>query len=360
VPDDSGGEKTEEATPKKAHDARMDGQVAISQEVLSAALLLSGFAALFLIGPKLYDGFAAATVWVFSEGLNMEINATGFWHQGLWQTVSMGTWMLVFMGVMFLVALATGAAQVGLVFTLKPLKPKFSRINPISGLGRIFGMRGLMKFVFNLLKLAVIVAIAYWVISGTLVQELYFKVDLRERFAEKVWILFYLALMLATVLGVIATFDFLYQRWQHAKDQRMTKQEVREEHKQAEGDPLLKGKIRQIQRQMAQQRMMEEVPKADVVITNPTHVAVALRYDAEEMLAPIVVAKGYDAVAQRIKRIASENDVIQVENVPLARALAKSVDIGHPIPTDMFQAVAQVLSHVYKLKGKVPGSNKAA
>ena len=186
--------------------------------------------------------------------------------------------------------------------------------------------------------------------------------DLRERFGEKVWILFYLALLLATVLGVIAVFDYVYQRWQHAKDQRMTKQEVKEEHKQAEGDPLLKGKIRQIQRQMAQQRMMEEVPKADVVITNPTHVAVALRYDATEMLAPIVVAKGYDAVAQRIKRVAAENDVIQVENVPLARALAKSVDIGHPIPTDMFQAVAQVLSHVYKLKGKTAGTgnDKAA
>lgn len=338
----------------------MEGQVAYSQEVLSAALLLMGFAALFLIGPQLYHGFAGTMVWVLRDGLLLELNDVGLWYQGLTQIQGMGLWLLVFMGVLFVVGLITGAMQAGLVFTLKPLEPKFDKLNPLSGLKRIFGMRGIMKFIFSLLKLVIIAAVAWYIISQFIFQGMLFKGDIREIFVEKIWLLFILALLLAGVLAVIAVFDYLYQVWQHEKDQRMTKQEVKEEFKQSEGDPLVKSKIRQIQRQMAQQRMMEEVPKADVVITNPTHVAVALRYNADEMRAPVVVAKGYDEVAQRIKRIAREHDIILVENVPLARALAKGVEVGHPIPGDFYQSVAQVLSHVYRLKGKqLPGEQAA-
>jgi flagellar biosynthetic protein FlhB len=176
------------------------------------------------------------------------------------------------------------------------------------------------------------------------------KRDAAERLAVESWGIFVLVMKLAAVLFVIAAADFLFQRWQHTQDLMMTKQEIKEEIKQSEGDPLVKGKIRQIQRQIAQRRMMQEIPKADVVITNPTHVAVALKYDKETMAAPIVLAKGYDEVAQRIKEIAKEHGIVQVENVPLARALAKELDVGDPVPVKWYQAVAEVLSMVYKLK----------
>ncbi|TVR45299.1 MAG: flagellar biosynthesis protein FlhB [Planctomycetota bacterium] len=362
VPEDtSGGEKTEEATPKKARDARLEGQVAYSQEVMSASLLLVGFATLYMVGPQLFLGIKESLIWVLRDGMVMDLDTVALWYQGWWQFRSMGLWLVVLMGVLFVVAAGMGAMQAGLVFTAKPLVPKWSRINPLSGLKRIFGMRGIMKFIFSLAKLAIIASVAWYIVSAMIFDGLDLKMDLRERFAEKVWVLFILAVLLASTLAIIAVFDYLYQRWQHTKDQRMTKHEVKEEFKQSEGDPLLKAKIRQVQRQMAQSRMMQEVPKADVVITNPTHVAVALRYDQESMRAPVVVAKGYDEVAMRIKAIAREHDIVMVENVPLARALAKGVEVGHPIPGDFYQAVAQVLSHVYKLKGKqLPGSSNSA
>jgi flagellar biosynthetic protein FlhB len=244
--------------------------------------------------------------------------------------------------------------------TLKPLVPKASRISPASGFQRLFGLRGLMRFVFSLLKLSIVVTVAWFLISDVIFAHLTLSRDLAQRFVGESWILWILAMILAGCLMAIGIFDMLYQRFQHHKDLMMTKQEIKEEFKQSEGDPLVKAKVRQIQRQMAQQRMMQEVPGADVVITNPTHVAVALKYDAKTMAAPVVVAKGYDAVAQRIKKLAAEHGVVMVENVPLARSLAKKVEIGHPIPTDFFQAVAEVLSTVYRLKGIDPGSGRAA
>jgi flagellar biosynthetic protein FlhB len=207
-----------------------------------------------------------------------------------------------------------------------------------------------MRFVVNLLKLTLVVILAWYLLSEDIPRLLAVKRDATERLAVESWVIFVLVIKLASVLFIIAAADFLFQRWQHVQDLMMTKQEVKEEIKQSEGDPLVKGKIRQIQRQIAQRRMMQEVPKADVVITNPTHVAVALKYDKSTMAAPVVVAKGYDEVAQRIKAIAAEHGVVQVENVPLARALAKELDVGDVVPVKWYQAVAEVLSMVYKLK----------
>jgi flagellar biosynthetic protein FlhB len=228
--------------------------------------------------------------------------------------------------------------------------PKINRISPITGFGRLFGLRGLMRFVFNFLKLTLVVTLAWYILSQDIPRMMVIKTDVSERIASDAWMIFIMIIKLASVLFIISIGDFLYQRFQHTKDQMMTKHEVKEEIKQSEGDPLIKAKIRQIQRQMAQRRMMQEVPKADVIITNPTHVAVALKYDKDKMSAPIVVAKGYDDVAQKIKELAKLHNIVQVENVTLARALAKEVEIGRAVPVKWYQAVAEILSMVYKLK----------
>jgi flagellar biosynthetic protein FlhB len=211
-------------------------------------------------------------------------------------------------------------------------------------------MRALMRFVTNVLKLLILIGISWMVLGDEIPRLSYVHGDIAARLAHESTMIFQLGLKLTAVLALIAGIDFVYQRYQQHQDLMMTKQEVKEEFKQSEGDPLIKAKIRQIQRQMAQRRMMQEVPKADVVITNPTHVAVALKYDQLKMASPVVLAKGYDEVAQRIKKIAAEHDIPMVENIALARALAKEVAVGKPVPPKWFQGVAEVLSYVYKLK----------
>lgn len=352
MPDDGNGEKTEEATPRKLNKAREEGQVAMSTEVNTAVLLVAGFAALAVLGPGLYQAFAAAMRFALSDALHFELDDANTMHLLIAQQAPVMMATAGILALAFLVAIIVTSSQVGLKFTLKPLMPKASRISPLSGFKRLFGMRGLMRTTINVFKLVAIVSVAWVLLWFDVLPLLKHSLDIEQLFHAGAWALFRLAMALALVLGLIATLDFLYQKWQFQKDQKMSKQEVKDEMKQSEGDPLVKGRIRQIQRQMAQQRMMQEVPKADVVITNPTHVAVALRYDRHEMDAPVVVAKGYDLVAQRIKAIASEHDIIQVENVPLARALAKEVEVGQFVPPEFFQAVAEVLGHVYRLQGK--------
>lgn len=350
--DTSGGEKTEEPTPRKRMQAREEGQVAFSAEVNSAVVLLCGFGLLIFFGPTAYESLRGSMRLCFGGALTWELDAGDNLRLLFAQQQGVILLALGFMGALFLLALLLSTAQVGLQFTLKPLQPKWQRISPASGLKRLFGLRGLMRFVFAVVKMGLIVSVAVAVLTTAIPSQLYHSFDLATRFADAGWLIILLALKLAGVLGIVALFDFLYQRWQMNKDLMMTKQEVKEESKQSDGDPQVKGKIRQLQREMAQQRMMQEVPDADVVITNPTHVAVALKYDRERMGAPVCVAKGYDLIAARIKRIAGEHDVVQVENVALARALAKAVDIGRPIPVDFYQQVAEVLSYVYKLQGK--------
>ena len=350
MPDNDSGEKTEEPTPRKLTNAREEGQVPISTEVNTAGLLLVGFAGLVVLGPALHHALGAVMRDCIGVVLTWELDRQTA-DILLWQRyLDVGWPLLAILGLAFLTALVLGFAQAGLVFSLKPLQPKWNRLSPLSGLKRIFGLRGLMRTVFSLVKMVIIVVIAWMVIGTDIAAGLAIHPDLQTRFADLAWILILLGLKLAAVLLVIATFDFLYQRYQHRRDLMMTKQEVKDESKQAEGDPLVKSRIRQIQRQLAQNRMMQEVPQADVVITNPTHVAVALRYDQERMDAPVVVAKGYDQIAQRIKQLAGEAGVVQVENIDLARALAKRVRLGETIPTDFYQQVAEVLGHVYRLR----------
>ncbi len=345
-----GGEKTEEPTPKRLSDARQEGQVAFSADVNTGGLLVIGFVVLAATGTWFAQSCAASLRYTFVTALGIELTDRSLWHGMLGILMPLAVWAGLVCGLFFLAGALLSVAQVGLSASLKPLMPKLTKINPVTGFGRLFGLRGLMRFVTNVLKLSLVVLVAWLVLSGDLMRLTILSPDPGHRLAADVWLLLILAVKLSLIVAAIALGDLLYQRFQHRRDLMMTKQEVKEEMKQSEGDPLIKAKVRQIQRQMAQRRMMQEVPKADVVITNPTHVAVALKYDQLTMAAPVVLAKGYDTVAQRIKALAAEHGIPMVENVALARALAKDVPVGKAIPAKWYQSVAEVLAYLYKMK----------
>lgn len=355
MPADTGaGEKTEEPTPKKRQDAREEGQVAFSPDLNSSGLLIAGFCALAVLAPWLWSVLAGLLRRCLDDRLATPIvdgrDVTALFGQA----APVGWYLLPFLATMFATGVALSVIQVGWHPTLKPLVPKFDRLNPLTGLQRLFSARGLMRTLTSVLKLTLVGFVAWRVIAADFTPQLTIGPDLGQRLGVECSALFWLGMKLCLVVAVLGIADWLFQRWQHGRDLMMTKQEVREEFKQSEGDPLIKGKIRQIQRDMAQKRMMQEVPKADVVITNPTHVAVALKYEQGTSAAPVVIAKGYDEVAQRIKALAIEHGITMVENIPLARALAKEVAIGRQIPVRWYQAVAEVLSLVYKLKKAEP------
>ncbi len=347
--DDASGEKTEEATPKKREEARKEGQVAYSTEVNTIGLLLVGCSLLLVFGPQLYQALVGIIRRTLTDLLHLEMRDPEVLRALAFMCSKPLGLTFAVIGLLFITGLVLSLAQVGIRFTTKPLVPKLSRIDPLQGLKRIFGLRGMMRTVFAVIKLALVVAVAWAVLTEAIRSRLFFNFAVEQRLDDTMGLLIGLAFKLIGVLALIAMADFLYQRFQHNKELRMSKQEVKEELKQSDGDPLIKSKIRQVQRQMAQNRMMQEVPSADVVITNPTHVAVALRYDSEHMDAPVVVAKGYDRIAERIKQLAADHAVVQVENVALARALAREVEVGRSIPVSFFEEVAEVLGYVYRL-----------
>ena len=250
----------------------------------------------------------------------------------------------------FVAGLVSNAAQVGLVFSWEPLAPKGSRLDPISGLSRMFSARSAVELAKSLAKVTIITYMVFSCLRAEYPMIIGLTgCDARDIAAGIGGLMYRLLLRAAVVLLMIAGIDYGYQRYQNEKGLKMTKQEVKEDYKRSEGDPMLKGKIRRRQRQMTRNRMMAQVAKADVVITNPTHFAVALKYDAEKMTAPVVLAKGQRLVAQRIKEIAREENVPLVENVQLARALYKSTEVGDQIPAELYQAVAEILAYVFQL-----------
>ncbi|WP_374020843.1 flagellar biosynthesis protein FlhB [Paenibacillus thiaminolyticus] len=347
-------EKTEKATPKKRQESRKKGQVAKSSDLSGASILLACFFCLLMFGSfykeRVLDLFADS----LQHRLTMEVtvgNVTDYFSQVFLK----GLIVLapVFLAA-FLMGLIANYAQIGFLFTGEPMKMKLSKINPIQGFKRIFSLRSVVEFLKSILKLAAIAVIVYlslWGERDRIVQMSH--VPLNDIMSYTAQITLSLGLKIGAALFAIAIMDYMYQRFDHEKSMRMSKQDIKDEYKKTEGDPLIKGKIKERQRRMAMMRMMQEVPKADVIITNPTHFAVALKYDGSEMEAPQVIAKGQDYVALRIKQIAKENGVLTMENKPLARALFERTEIGEAIPADLFQAVAEVLAYVYKLKGKV-------
>ena len=358
--DANGAEKTEQPTAKKLDDARKEGQVAKSQEIATAFSLL----ALFLILRFGYGFMGENFIGIFSRTYNNIPNIARLYDGQLpWAyiTSTMNNAMLTmlllcapFFLVGFVIALLCDIVQVGFRPTGKPLQPKLSKLNPISGMKKIFSTRKLFELAKSILKLVIMGAVIYsFFIGRTESLFLLYDIPLKQAIGLMGSLIIDLGLRIAAAYMVIAFADLIYQRRKFTKDMMMTKQEVKDEFKNSEGDPQVKAQQKRRMMQASQRRMMQQLPQADVVITNPTHYAVAIKYDAEEAEAPMVIAKGADYLAKKIKEAAKENGVEIVENKPLARMLYANVEVGELVPPELYKAVAEVLAYVYHLQGKV-------
>ncbi|RKY89481.1 flagellar biosynthesis protein FlhB [candidate division KSB1 bacterium] len=354
MPEEDQQEKTERATPKRREEARKKGNVAKSIEINSSAVLLA-----LLLFFKFMGGYVYRQVSYYSQLLFENFGTMYVNRDNLPGYIQLGGIVVAkIIGPVILtllvVSLISNFAQVGPMLTFEPLIPKFDKLNPFSGFKKIlFSRRSLEELVKNIFKILLIGLIAYLTIKGDVKE----YIPLMDKAPSQIFKFvtyetFKVGLRIALVLLALSIFDYMFQRWEYERSIMMTKQEVKEEYKQLEGDPHIKARIRSIQREMARRRMIREIPEADVVITNPTEIAVALKYDSNEMEAPTVVAKGKGKIAEKIKKIAIENDIPIVENKPLAQALYKATEIGDEIPEEFFQAVAEVLAYVYKLKNK--------
>lgn len=352
-----GGEKTEEATSKKLADVREEGNVAKSREISTAATFLALFLCLkFMIG---YIGDQLTNVFTIFYQLipryvDSDMNNANFSHLLLEGILSLGKIIIPFLLIGFVVVFLSESLQFKFKVTTKPLAPKFSKMNPVSGFKRMFSLNTLVELLKSIIKIVFITYLVYGVLEDHQ-NDLYilYDISLNQSLSLMYDIIIELGIKICVLFCVIAAADFIYQRWKFKQDNMMTKQEVKDEFKNQEGDPKVKGQQRQRMQQASQRRMMAAIPEADVVITNPTHFAVALSYKAEQGKAPVVVAKGADILAGKIKDIARENHIEIVENKPLARMIYYNVDLGAEIPPELYQAVAEVLAYVYQLQNKV-------
>ncbi len=346
-------ERTEQATPRKRQKAREEGRVTRSQELNSALIILLGATAVFFLGPILTDKMQGMMTYIFREAPQMNINAESVMAFLSQQTLAFFIALAPILAVLTVVAYGANVLQVGFIFTTHPLELKMDAISPVNGFQRLMSMRSLFQLVRDLLKIAVIVFVAY----KAIVSEMDTILVLPDASVSVIGVTMgrlalSITLKIGAVLLILGIIDYAYQKYDFEKNLRMSRQEIRDEYRDTEGSPQIKSRIRQIQRQMSRQRMMQEIPKADVVVTNPTHIAVALKYDSDKMDAPMLIAKGERLLAERIKEIAREAGVPIVENKPLARALFKMCDIGAYVPAKLYKAVAEVLAYVYRLKGK--------
>lgn len=355
-----GGEKTEEPTAKKKEDTRKDGKVAKSKELSSGVELI----ALFLILKFWIGNMGKQFMGLFDLIYEKFTTYTTYWggniasadYDILFKSVYLEILkiLLPFFAVGVAIAFIVNMVQFKFQISTKPLKPKFSNLNPVSGMKRLFSAEKIMELLKSILKIILISYVVYSTIKDDWVY-LYKMYDMPLTQAIELIgsIVINLGLKISLFFLVIAFADFAYQKYKFNKDIKMTKQEVKDEYKNAEGDPQIKGKIRQKMREVSQRRMMQDLQQADVVITNPTHFAVAIKYAPEEHAAPTVVAKGADYMAQKIKEAAREHHIEIVENKPLARMLFANVEIGQEIPPELYQSVAEVLAFVYKMQGKI-------
>ncbi len=357
--DGPGGEKTEPATAKKLENARKEGQVAKSKELGNAVSLLALFVVLKIfigsIGEQLMGGFNSIYAKIPDITGNSNRNFTiQLLHELIMDSLlNILLLMLPIFGIGVLVAFVVDLVQVKWKVTAKPMKPKFSKLNPLSGFKRIFSMRSLVELLKSVLIIIIIVYVSYTELKDKFIYLFYlYDITIPESLVFIGNLILGLGLKISAVFLIVGFGDLAYQKHKFKEDQKMTKQEVKDEFKNSEGDPQVKGQIRQKMRQASQRRMMQSVPQADVVITNPTHFAVAIKYDPETASAPILLAKGEDYLAQKIKEAARENQIEIVENKPLARAIYFNVEIGAQIPPELYQAVAEVLAFVYKVKNK--------
>ncbi len=355
-------ERTEEPSIKRREEFREKGQVAQSREAQTAALF--SFMLLFWIfyAPWFWNNLAlmlariwTETAYVITPLSLMNIVSFTFVHMGL---------LLI---PMFIVSLLAGLfstyIQIGWLFTGEPIIPDFTKLDPIKGAARFVSKQAMMEFIKSVLKVVLIAWAAYLTVINRFDDALVLidmpLLKLIRFLGDTITIIM---LKVSVIMIVLAVLDFLFVRWEMEEKMKMTLQEQKREHKDAEGDPLIKSKIRAIQQQMSQKRMMESVPEADVIVTNPTQIAIAIKYDSDQMEAPVVIAKGQDLIAKRIRKIARENDIPIVENPPVARLLQSKVEIGQPVPEELFKVVAEILAFIYSLKGNkhtVPGTRPA-
>lgn len=357
--DGPGGEKTEPATTKKLDDARKEGNVAKSKDIVSAVALLTSFVVLKVtignIGTGLMEIYTLAynRIALFANPGSDEINYNSVVSIAKDMAIKGFKLVIPIFALMFIIAFVGDLVQVKWKITAKPLQPKASKINPLKGFKRIFSMQSLVNFAKSLALVTIISFMVFQTIKtkrGVLFN--LYEISLPEALGVIGNLVFSIAIKICAVYLIVGVADFTYQKIKFKNDMMMTKQEVKDEFKDAEGDPKIKGQIKQRMRQASMRRMMQDLPNADVVITNPTHFAVALKYESGKNEAPVVLAKGEDYLAQKIKEKARENNIEIVENKPLARALYANVDVGQEIPEELYQAVAEVLAYVYGLKNK--------
>lgn len=350
---DDAGDKTEQPTPRRREEAREEGQIARSADLTAAVALLGGLLLLRAFGPGMLATMLAMTR---ALGEAPAVTADGLWPWIRRVGVAASEMLLPFLGLLVVIIIVGTAAQSGLLLTWKRLALKPDRIDPVAGAKRLFSSEALTRLGVGLLKMAAVTWIAYLTIAGRMAAVLTAgKLHTAGVLGLGAEVLFDLAVRLAIALLVLGIVDYLIQRWKLERRLRMTKQEVRDELKKMEGDPLVKQRRRQIQARLALQRIRAEVPRADVVVTNPTHFAVALRYDEATMSAPRVTAKGRDLLAERIRQLAQQHGIPIVQRPPLARALYTGVEVGQEVPPAFYRAVAEVLAYVYQLSGRVAG-----
>jgi flagellar biosynthetic protein FlhB len=349
-------EKTEQATPRKRSEARKKGQVGKSREIPSVAVLLTGLSTLYLFGAYMYHHIKSLMQDTFSMIAAPNHILSEFLAFGNIVIERFIIMVLPLMIAVFVTAILSNVLQIGWLVSWESVTPKLSKISPMKGVQRLFSKQTLMELFKSLAKLALVGVIAYVTVKGE-ADRLLSLADMEVQaillYVLKVAFKVFIRVSMAMIL--VAALDYWFQKWQYEQQLKMTRQEVKEEYKRTEGDPLVKSRIKRIQYEIAKRRMMQEVPKADVVVTNPVHLAVALRYESSEMSAPRVLAKGAGDVAERIKTLAREHDIPIVENRELAKNLYKMVEIGNEIPSILYRAAAEVLAYVYQLKGRKVG-----
>jgi flagellar biosynthetic protein FlhB len=346
-----GQEKSQEPTARRLQKAREKGQVARSKELTTLAVTLAGASTLFVMGPHFGDTIHGIFTDNFSLGRQDLFNPTAMLahlNDAIFNALLM---LAPFFAVLMVVAVLASIALGGFNFSTQAMQPKLSKLDPVQGMKRLFSPKALMELLKAMGKFFIIAAVTsllLWLWIGDFIA--LGRMSLGPALTEGVTLLAWASVILAGSLVVMAMIDVPFQLWEHKRQLKMTQQEVRDEHKETEGRPEVKSRIRQAQREIAMRRMMEEVPKADVIVTNPTHYAVALRYDEGKHRAPVMVAKGSDLVAGNIRRVGSAHKVPIVEAPVLARAVYYSTELGHPIPAGLYLAVAQLLAYVFQVR----------
>jgi len=347
------GDKKHFATERRREKAREDGQVTKSADLSSAAMLVIALLCLRWLGPALCERVATAMVVSLSSGVTITWTIQDAANRLFHYAAMLAVAVLPVLSVMFLAGIVVNVGQTGLLLTPTAVQPKVKNISPLSGIGRILSVRGLMRLGFGVFKVVVITVVAYVAVKVRLNAIIMMWSESVPVLARALFVnLFDICIWIAAALLILGIVEYAFQRWRHEEDLKMTDQEMRDEMKESQGDPQMQAKRKQMQRQMMMQRINADVPTADVVVTNPTELAIAISYKPQEMIAPVVIAKGAGAVAQKIRKIALENGVPVIERKPLAQFLYKTVDVGAAVPAEQYQAVAEVLRYVYQLKGK--------